>query len=374
MHRFQAIEGARGWLAWMVVLSHIGQILGLDVHGGHWVWFSRIGDTGVMVFIAISGFVITNLVVDKRERYPQYLLRRGFRIFPAYWIAYALALAVLPYAVASAPLLPLSGDPSDFWQPLLHQWQATLDTHPWLMVLSHLTLLHGVIPDSVILYSGTDVLGPAWSLTLEWQFYIVAPLMIWALASKTWRLPTVLLVALGVTAVRMNLFGHYQMPSVLAAAAYVFMIGIGCRLAFDNLKNTPLPPETPLVTLLIGLLYPDLLWLALWMTIYVYLLNAERWGAHPVARAIHAILESRPARYFGARSYSVYLFHLSILELATWWLVTNVHPPVMQFAVMLFAIAAPIILITSDVMYRLVEQPCIRLGAHVTRERAPLPA
>ncbi|HVV33381.1 MAG TPA: acyltransferase [Vitreimonas sp.] len=371
MHRFQAIEGVRGWLAWMVVLSHVGQILALDEHGGHAVWLPRLGEAGVMTFIVISGFVITNLVMEKREPYPVYLLRRAFRIFPAYWIAYAIALAIFPLAVASVPLLPLAGDPQNPWMSLITQWQTALATHTALMVSSHLALLQGLIPDSFIPWAGSNVLGPAWSLTLEWQFYLIAPLMIWGLAKKAWRAPTIILIAAGAFIARNNLIGVYYLPTVLPAAAYVFMIGIGCRLAFDELKKAALPPETPLAALLLGFIFPSLLWLAIWLAVYSYLLNRERWSVHPIARVMHTLLESGPARYCGARSYSVYLFHLPILELVAWWLALNVHPPLMTFALLLFAIAAAIILLVSDVSYRFVEQPCIRIGARLTRQRPP---
>lgn len=369
MHRFQAIEGARGWLAWMVVISHVSQILGLDTFGGHWIWPSRLGDTGVTTFIVISGFVITNLIMDKHEPYPRYLLRRGFRIFPAYWLAYGFAIAVLPFAVQGAALLPLAHDPRNFWLPLVTHWQETLTTHPWLMVLSHLALLQGVIADSFIPFAGTDVLGPAWSLTLEWQFYLVAPAMIWAFASKAWRLLAVCLIALGVVLMRANVIGEYNLPNFLPASAHLFMIGIGCRLAFDELKKVTLGPETLIVVALLGVLFPDLLWLAVWSAIYIYILNAEKWRTHPISRVVHAALESAPARYFGARSYSVYLLHLPILELMAWLIATRLHPNVMPFAAILFLFSAPLILIASDLMYRLVERPFIRLGAAAATPR-----
>ncbi|HVV33992.1 MAG TPA: acyltransferase [Vitreimonas sp.] len=374
MHRFQAIEGARGWLAWMVVLSHVGQILALDAHGGHAVWLARLGETGVMTFIVISGFVITNLVMEKQEPYPLYLLRRAFRIFPAYWVAYAVALAIFPVVIASARLLPLAGDAHDPWMGLITQWQTALATHTALMVWSHVVLLQGLIPDSVIPWAASNVLGPAWSLTLEWQFYLIAPLMIWGLAKKAWRAPTIILIAVGAFIARNNLIGVYYLPSVLPAAAYVFMIGIGCRLAFDELKKAALPPETLLAALVLGLLFPNLLWLAIWLAIYTYLLNSERWSSHPVHHIMRAALDSQFARYCGARSYSVYLFHLPILELVTWWLAVHFHPQLTPFALMLFAIAAPIILLVSDISYRLVERPCIRLGARLTRPRPPVVA
>ena len=45
-------------------------------------------------------------------------------------------------------------------------------------LLPCLLLLQGVIPDQLFSHAGDAFLAPAWSLTLEWQFYLIAPLII----------------------------------------------------------------------------------------------------------------------------------------------------------------------------------------------------
>ncbi len=35
-----------------------------------------------------------------------------------------------------------------------------------------------MVPENVMPFAGTAFLGPAWSLSLEWQFYLVAPVLI----------------------------------------------------------------------------------------------------------------------------------------------------------------------------------------------------
>ena len=47
----------------------------------------------VMIFVILSGFVITHLVVEKHEPYGPYLGRRALRIFPIYLFALLLASA-----------------------------------------------------------------------------------------------------------------------------------------------------------------------------------------------------------------------------------------------------------------------------------------
>ncbi len=40
-------------------------------------------------------------------------------------------------------------------------------------LLAHLTLTHGLIPQSALPYAYVTLLGPAWSLSTEWQFYVL---------------------------------------------------------------------------------------------------------------------------------------------------------------------------------------------------------
>ncbi|MFZ2029924.1 MAG: acyltransferase [Vitreimonas sp.] len=373
MPRFSAIEGMRAWLAWGVVLSHINQSLGLnEMFGGHWVWAGRAGE-GVFVFIVISGFVITHLVLDKHEPYPRYLLRRAFRLFPAYWIGYAIALAALPFAVASLAHMSWANDPAYTWDDLIHNWAGTTTHNAAAYIAPHALLLQGVLPDSILPFSATAVLGPAWSLTLEWQFYLVAPALVWVLASKRWRPLTVALVFAAVALFHLDVFGHFMMPSFLPGAAYMFMIGIGCRLGFRQAQQVTLPPEVALGCLVVGALFPDMLWFAVWLALYVFLLNGERWRTEPsvIASAFRAAFESKPAQYLGARSYSVYILHLPILQLLTWAMVSRGVFTQMQLFGLLLPATIIAVLIASDILYRLVERPMIKLGARLAGAQAP---
>jgi peptidoglycan/LPS O-acetylase OafA/YrhL len=380
MPRFAAIEGLRAWLAWAVVLSHIVQIAGVSMHGGHWVWLDRAGETAVLVFIAISGFVICGLVVDRQEPWPRYILRRAFRIFPAYWIAFIAAFLTLPLMFAALGHMSWIGDPAYTFDEIVAEWRAAIADHPWQQILLHTTLLQGVVPDSVWPSTSNAVLGPAWSLTLEWQFYLVAPALIWMLTQARWRMIAVLgVIALGF-AFHARMFGIYHLASFLPGAGHIFLVGIGCRLAFDRLKTVAIGPEVVFVVLAMGVVYPDLLWLAVWLSFYAFLLHGETWRAHPGSRFVTGVasvlLASRPAQYLGVRSYSVYLAHLAIIELACWLLLTNFRFSQLELFFALMFTVIPATLVASELMYRLVERPMIALGARLAggRRQAPIHA
>ena len=93
MTKFPGLDGLRGWLAWTVVLDHIVFFSGFGLP-----WISRgqaqlAGVCAVMIFIILSGFVITHLVLEKKEPYGLYIARRALRIYPVYLLALLLGVA-----------------------------------------------------------------------------------------------------------------------------------------------------------------------------------------------------------------------------------------------------------------------------------------
>ena len=381
MPRFAAIEGVRAWLAWAVVVSHIAQVLGLGLHGGHEVWLGYAGEAGVMTFIAISGFVIAGLVVDKNEPWPRYITRRAFRIFPAYWVAYAAAFLALPLAISALAHVPaLLADPAYNFDEILHGWQTAVADRPIEQIGLHVALLQGVVPDSLWPYSSTAVLGPAWSLTLEWQFYLIAPAFVWLVARDSSRMAITLVVAALAVAFHMGLFGHYDLPSFLPGAGYIFLIGIASRLNFERLKSAPVGPEIVPVALAIGILFPGVMFLAVWLCVLAYLARREAWAASPSGRRFASVMDalfaSPVAQWFGARSYAVYLVHFPIIMALSLPILRDVQGGTGQLFLAFIGAVIPLTLLASELMHRLVERPFIALGARLARgaPRTPMPA
>src|ERR1051326_2654002 len=93
--RFRSIEGVRGWLAWTVVLSHVAYASGIYITGLG-PFLGRAGVASVSVFIIISGFVITHLIIQKHEPYSIYIFRRFMRIFPLFALTCAIGFFCIP--------------------------------------------------------------------------------------------------------------------------------------------------------------------------------------------------------------------------------------------------------------------------------------
>ena len=374
MPRFTAIEGLRAWLAWAVVAWHVVQFTGLARDQGPMTWFPAIGDSAVMVFVAISGFVIAGLVTGKPEPYRQYLVRRVFRIFPVYIVILMIAFFALPFGVWAEDHAPWTADPLFYYDDVLHGHVDTVAGRPLQQAVLHLTLMQGVMPDSIWPNTSTAILGPAWSLSLEWQFYLVAPAFVWLVANPRFRMATV--AAVGVTGVawHFDLFGDYIAPSFLPAAAFVFLIGIASRLSFERIRAMAIGPEVIPLLLALGVIYRDALWLAIWGAMLVYLARAEAWRVaggrpHAIASAMDKLFASPLAAYLGARSYSVYLVHIPMMMLVAWVMTDKLTLAETPARILVGAGTVLTTLVASDLLYRLVERPMITLGARLAAHR-----
>jgi peptidoglycan/LPS O-acetylase OafA/YrhL len=144
------------------------------------------GWTGVDLFFVLSGYLIGGQLWREEQRtgsinVPRFLLRRGLRIWPYYFVFVAFMIAFM----------------AD------HGWRATLAAHGWQQFVPDLLFISNYLPGGV---SG------GWSLSTEEQFYIVVPLVLLATRplelSRQWIVLTLALLALPVSrAVTIARFG-----------------------------------------------------------------------------------------------------------------------------------------------------------------------
>ncbi len=102
MQNFKSIETLRAYMAWWVVLGHAIILTGLNIYIPQRL--TRVlmaGDIAVDVFIIVSGFVITNLMLAKKEAYLPYIVRRAFRIYPIYLLCLVIGILTTRFYVAA---------------------------------------------------------------------------------------------------------------------------------------------------------------------------------------------------------------------------------------------------------------------------------
>ena len=262
----------------------------------------------------ISGFVITNLVLSSNKSFGPYLARRFFRIYPVYFVCLLAGIITTLMTFNAFETL---------WQP--ESWQARdlqmikagLEGGGLEHLGAHFSLLHGMIPDSSLYYSQMMFLAPAWSLSLEWQFYLLAPFVVRILRTNAsiWPYCFVALVLAGQALYVKRTFGDFQLPSFLPGASAYFVIGILTRLQLnDELAIRKIRPD--LLVLVVGMLLLELSMapVVIWAVVVLAMTGvmaplAEKLRTRPLLR-VWETLET-----LGLQSYSTYLVHVPLIQL-----------------------------------------------------------
>lgn len=368
-----AVDGLRFWMSWWVVIQHLLQASGLSNEHSHpIVKLLSMGGLAVMVFAIISGFVITHLVLTKREPYAPYVIRRFFRIYPLYLVAIVLALALrggYEAVIVDAPWAdPSSALRFDAQQPSL-----------WLHTALHLLLLHGLVPDMVLYSASMSILGPAWSLSLEWQFYLVAPAIV-AIVLMRGRPLIQLACFVGMAAAMSATYAiadQFEYPAALPLCIGFFLIGVVTRCWLGGTSLPRLLPALAVAGLNLGLYiaaygygraWMGALPIAIWGVMVWYLHKIQTGQAlNPLGRAVDLLLASRPAVIMGRWSYASYLLHLPLFVLVLWLGKAAGLPQNETIYFLMLVATCPVLVAASGLAYRWIEQPGIGLGKRLTR-------
>lgn len=154
-----SLDVVRGLLSWGVVGVHIMWAAGLwnqlNINIGQWI---------VDCFMMLSGYVMTQLSLSKETSYGKYIFRRFMRLMPVFAVCFLFSLLIHPL---------MAGHTLEYTAI----WDSENKFY-WWHILFHSVLLHGVVPHTIVPYSKFAFLVPAWSISLEWQFYLVLPFIL----------------------------------------------------------------------------------------------------------------------------------------------------------------------------------------------------
>ena len=299
-----AVDGVRALAIVLVLLFHLG-----------YSWMPG-GYLGVSVFFTLSGFLITSLLLEERQR-QRYIRARAFyarrirRLLPASLVCLAgisVLVAVGVQAVADTPRSDILG--------------ALLQLTNWQRLLAHQSYAD--------LFRAPSPVAHFWSLAIEEQFYWVWPLAMAAMtawAARRGRSVARLLVGcyllfsasalltarfLGPDAVYYASWSRFA--EILAGAALAAVIA-GKDVPARAIVLAPLCLSTIVALALItpsagGWAYEGGLPLFALLTVGLVV------GLQP-ASATRQVLSVRPIVWVGRVSYELYLFHWPIFILVS---------------------------------------------------------
>ncbi len=307
------------------------------------------GFVGVDVFFAISGFLITRIILDELDAghfsLVRFYGRRARRIFPA------LSLVLLAC--------------------LIFGWIALLP-HEWVQLGRHIQAgawfysNWGYLKESGY-FGGEAGLKPLlhlWSLAIEEQFYLVWPFIMMLVVRMTRAKAAALISAICIASFVYNVLETDENP---AAAFYlpwgrIWELGTGALLSASVRSfNYIVPAYWQSALGVVGL--------AFIVTFYAFgpmgasfpgyavllpVLGAALLLASPDGIASRTILASRPAVYFGKISYPFYLWHWPLLSFP---LIVNGRPGPFEPLVSVL-----ISVMLASLTYSYVERPARRGG------------
>ncbi|UHA74689.1 acyltransferase family protein [Paenibacillus sp. 481] len=350
------IDGLRA----LAVLAVIAYHMNLDWANG--------GFLGVGIFFTLSGYLITDLLLEEKRRNDDinlktFYIRRSRRLLPA-------LLSVLLVTVAWLTVM----DPSRL--PSLHKeiWSTFLYANNWVLILSEVSYFDSFGPPSPFTH--------LWSLAVEGQFYLIWPLLLIIALRYDMRrgwLFAWTLVAAAVSAIAMAVM--YE-PGTDPSRIYygtdtrVFALLIGAALAIicprQRLSGQAGPKTRQIIDMIGSIGFIIIIYMLFHISEYdsvVYrgglvLLAAATAMlmaalAHPASR-LNKLFGWKPLQWIGVRSYSLYLWHYPVIMLSSPVVDTNGFNAVRAIAQLVVSLAL------AALSWRYIEEP-IRRGAVGTR-------
>lgn len=369
MKYIKELEGLRGVMALWVVAGH--SLLALP--GAHGRLIQSLGNIfAVDVFIILSGFVIFFMLSETRDNYIVYLIKRFFRIFPIYLLVLVISIATLAWFRD----ILLQAAPGESTLSRVQLIDAAAYRFPF-QLLAHATLLQGVIPVHWIPFSSYTFVGQAWSVSVEWQFYLIAPLL-FAWIARSESMPAkigmvILVLAIGGWTVMTDdgFLGRHCAMFILGFLSLYFYRDLAHQLSTPTIIASGL-----LLTLASALIVPRYavpiaIWCVTFASVIVHTRQPLR--SNPVA----TLLNLKVTAFIGRISYSIYMTHMLIVMLLL-KVFTHIPMPLpVRYVVFPLTVMAVTILV-STVTYNVVEMPFQKIGkklaGHLKTRMASNPA
>jgi peptidoglycan/LPS O-acetylase OafA/YrhL len=369
--KYPYIDALRGYAVLLVILSHTGGMfpeLPYPIKK-----LTNLGWSGVQLFFLVSCVTLMmSWRSDERKGIAspfQFWIRRFFRIAPMYY------LAAIFYLIAEPP-------------------KGGFDLGQMLASLSFINAWHPSLLST--LDGGWRVVPGGWSISVEFCFYMLFPLIVVSVrslrAGVIFCIVAIAIACVANEAVRHNLIQSYgQQPTEqflyywLPEQLFVFALGTILYFIIDGINKTGAPAWAkwhPALLFGAALIMIVIVGENPTVTPYIWTLEANRGPPQifyisiilMVLAALSAanpksIFINRPIRSLGTISFSAYIFHFFVVHtLAATPLFDASHQKgvrsIMVCGVLLLATVS-VTFCLSWLSYRYVEKPMIKIGSRI---------
>jgi peptidoglycan/LPS O-acetylase OafA/YrhL len=307
------------------------------------------GAFGLDLFFALSSYLITELLLREHAQrgtfsIPAFYVRRALRIWPLYFVFLALTVLVIPTLI-----------PAERFGPI-YIVSFALFFGNWVCAT------HG-LPFSVA--------SPLWSISVEEQFYIGWPLLLWFFGvHRLKQLAFAMLLLAVLTRIALAVYGVAHPGVWCNTIARLDPIALGAILAFSLKGRAPQISNALRVVMCVSAF-------VCWLLIARYFSHAGPTSIATYALSAFAsvllllaalrgkarLLSVPPFSwlvYLGRISYGLYVFHLFALTLLARLIVVPVLGIPLNFELRLvFGFLLTVAL--ASVSYKVLEQPFLRL-------------
>jgi len=333
--RISFIEVSRGFAALAVVLAHTSLVMGNPRYFGEAMFANvlQVGHAGVDFFFVLSGYIITYMHfsdIDKKNKFLPYIVKRFIRIFPIYWVSFALFLIAL----------------------LLFSSNSNLS-------VTELAYSFFLVPQA-----GTLVNPVAWTLSHELLFYILFSFLI--LNKKVGGIIFIGWMICSIVNVFVSAGENLFIKFLFSAHNFEFVLGVCVSwLVFQKKYRS--------IWIITGIIGLSLVLLGFWLDpvgrrpLPFYLVVLYGGGFALMLYTLSCLhLQNKLPKFgdtfllLGASSYSVYLIHfLVILTLAKLFTTYSVNAYIPLNAIyFMMAFSA---IIVGVLMYEYIEKPTLRI-------------